>query len=94
MSPLALVAYIALRVLFYAMLLRLILDLVRGVNPAWRPRGILLGLAEVVMTVTDPFIKAIRKVIPPIRVGAIAFDLGWTILMIAIGILSGVVQQL
>lgn len=90
----ALVAYIALRVLFYAMLLRLILDLVRGVNPSWRPRGIILGLAEIVMTVTDPFIEAMRKIIPPIRIGSIAFDLGWTILMIAIGFLSGVVQQL
>lgn len=53
-----------------------------------------MGLAEIVMTVTDPFIKAMRKIIPPIRIGSIAFDLGWTILMIAIGFLSGIVQQL
>lgn len=76
------------------MFARLILDLVRSVNPSWRPRGAVLALAELAMTVTDPFIKVTRRIIPPVRLGNISFDLGWTILMFVIGFLSRIVQHL
>jgi YggT family protein len=40
-------------------------------------------LLNVVYAVTDPPMRAVRKVVKPIRTGAIAFDLSWTIVLLA-----------
>jgi YggT family protein len=39
-------------------------------------------LLEIVYSVTDPPIKALRKVIPPLRLGNFALDLSFIIVMI------------
>lgn len=66
---------------------RLILDWVRVFNPSFRPRGFLLILVELVYTLTDPPIKLVRRVLPPIRIGQVSIDLGWMITLFACFIL-------
>lgn len=73
----------AIRLYIYVLWARLILDWVRVFVPRFRPRGFWLVLVEFVYTVTDPPIKLIRRVLPPIRLGQISIDLGWMITMFA-----------
>ena len=73
----------AIRIYIYVLWARLILDWVRVFNPRFRPRGIWLVLVELVYTVTDPPIKMVRRVLPPIRLGQVALDLGWMVTMFA-----------
>jgi YggT family protein len=80
----AIIVWWALQILFFALLGRLAIDLFRSVNPSWRPQGMALVALEIVMTVTDVPLKFVRRFIPPIRMGAIQFDLGWTLLVMAI----------
>jgi YggT family protein len=80
----ATVVYFALLLYFFLMWGRFILDLVRTVRRDWRPSGALLVLAEVTYTVTDPPIKFFRRIIPPLRVGPIALDFGWSIVMLLV----------
>ena len=80
----ATVVYFALLLYFFLMWGRFILDLVRTVRRDWRPAGALLVLAEVAYTVTDPPIRFFRRVIPPLRVGSIALDFGWSIVMLIV----------
>jgi YggT family protein len=90
MSALALlgtVAYFGLLVYFFALWARFILDLVQAFSEGWRPRGAVLVLAEVSFTLTDPPIKAVRRVFPPMRVGGFALDFGFTIVMFAVIVL-------
>ncbi|MGR4009607.1 YggT family protein [Leucobacter sp. 1207-22] len=72
---------------------RLIIDWVVVLNPRFRPRGIVAVLVEFVFSMTDPPLKAIRKVLPPIRLGQVSIDMGWMIAMfvcwIALGIIPG-----
>ncbi len=82
-----LIAYWILQGYFYVLMARFVIDLVRSINPVWRPRGLLIVPIELVMTVTDPPLKVLRRVIKPVRVGPIAFDLAWTVLLFAIIIL-------
>jgi YggT family protein len=89
-SIIALIAYIALTVFFVLMWARFILDLARTFLRQWRPRGIGLFLAESVFTITDPPIVLVRKVIPPLRVGGVALDFAWSIVMLACIILSSI----
>jgi len=43
---------------------RLILDWIRVFARDWRPRGVMLVIAEAVYTLTDPPLRALRKVLP------------------------------
>ncbi|GAA4740929.1 YggT family protein [Amnibacterium soli] len=90
MSPIALigaVGYVVLLVYFFALWARFILDLVQAFSDSWRPRGVVLVLAEAAYTVTDPPIKAVRRVLPPLRIGQFALDFGFTIVMFGVIVL-------
>jgi YggT family protein len=89
-SIIATIVYIALTIFFVLMWARFILDLVRSFARSWRPRGIGLVLAEAMYAVTDPPIKAVRRVIPPMRIGNAALDFAWSIVMLAVIILISV----
>ena len=68
---------------FIAMLwIRFVVDWVQIFARSWVPRGLLLVVLEFVYSVTDPPIKALRKVIPPLRLGNFALDLSFIIVMI------------
>jgi YggT family protein len=84
----------ALQVYFYLMIARLIADLVLSVNPNWKPRGLLVVIVELIYTLTDPPLKLIRRVIKPVRFGAVALDFGWTIVVFAIGLLQSLLGRL
>ena len=76
--------YYALLLYFFVMWGRFIVDLVRGVNRSWRPHGVVLVLIEFVYTVTDPPVSFFRRIFPPLRVGPIAFDFGWSLTMLCV----------
>ena len=63
-----------------------------GAEPGWRPRGAIVVLAESSYTITDPPIKAVRRVIPPLQLGSIRLDLAWTIVLIVLLILMSLVS--
>ena len=67
---------------------RLIFDLALNVNRGWRPKGLLLVLAEVTMTMTDPPLKLVKKVVPNLRLGMISLDLSFAIVWMAVILLS------
>jgi YggT family protein len=71
---------------------RLILDWIPFFNREWRPKGAGLVAAEVVYTVTDPPIRLFRRFIPPLRVGGIAIDFGFTLTMLACFVLLAVTR--
>ena len=71
---------------------RFILDLVPMLARNWRPKGLLLVVAEVVFTLTDPPVKAVRRVVPTLRAGGVAIDFSWSIVLIATIILSYIVR--
>jgi YggT family protein len=65
---------------------RLVLEYVSIFARDWRPKGPVLLLSETVYTLTDPPLKAIRKVVPNLRIGSVALDLSFIILLFAISI--------
>ncbi len=88
------VAYVVLLVYFFALWARFVLDLVQAFSQGWRPRGAVLVVAETAYTVTDPPIKAVRRVLPPLRIGAFTLDFGFTVVMFAVVVLMYVAISL
>jgi len=85
------VVHLLLYVYFLILIGRLILDWIQVFAREWRPRGVVLVLAEAIYTLTDPPLKAIRRVIPPLRLGSFAVDLAFLVLIVAISILLRIV---
>jgi len=80
---------------FIALLwIRFVVDWVQIFARSWTPRGVLLVALEVVYSITDPPIKALRRVIPPLRIGSISLDLSFLIVMIGAYVLLQVNRQL
>ncbi len=82
-----LVLYVYLLVLFG----RLILDWIQVFAREWRPRGVILLVAEAIYSLTDPPLRALRKVFKPLRIGGVAIDIAFLILILAVYILLGIV---
>ena len=88
------ILYTLLLIYFFVMWGRFILDLVRTCNRSWRPRGASLVIVEAVYSVTDPLVRFFRRLVPPIRIGQIALDLGWSLAMLVIIVAMTVVSWL
>ena len=73
---------------------RLIFDFVQVFARSWRPSGILLLIAEAIYTVTDPPLRLLRRVIPPLRIGGMQFDLAFLIMLIGLQIHLSVAMNL
>lgn len=65
---------------------RLIFDWVQVFARDWTPKGPLLIIAEAIYTLTDPPLNALRRFIPPLRLGQVSLDLSFLVLILAIGI--------
>jgi YggT family protein len=70
---------------------RLILDYARLFARNWRPRGIVLALAEIIFAITDPPLKFVRRFVPPLRLGAVNLDLSFIVIFFAVQLLSRLV---
>lgn len=93
-SVIAWAVYVALYVFFVAMWVRFVMDWIQVFSRTWRPRGPVLLLAEASYSVTDRPLRTVRRVIPPLRIGGAAIDLGWSLLMIGTLIVMSIVGGL
>ena len=73
---------------------RFVVDWVMVLARSWRPSGLVAAGLEVVYSTTDPPLKAVRRVIPPLNLGSIRLDLGFMVLLIAVVVLRGIAQSL
>jgi YggT family protein len=94
MAALVLLLKIALQLFVLALFGRLILDYIRIFAPQWRPRGLILAIAEAIYAITDPVMRFVRRFIPPLRVGPVAIDLSFILIFIVVQMLSRFVNTL
>ena len=71
------ILHYALGTFIVLLFVRLIVDWIQMFARSWVPKGPALVILEGVYTITDPPVKALRKVIPPLRLGGVALDLSF-----------------
>jgi YggT family protein len=86
------VASFVLLVFFILLIARLVFDYVMMFARSWRPSGVAAVGLEVVYSVTDPPLKALRRVIPPLRLGNFSIDLGFMVLLFVVYVLMSFVN--
>jgi YggT family protein len=81
------VLYYVLWIYLLILIVRLILSWIQAFSRDWHPTGIILVIAEVVYTATDPPLRFLRRYIPSVRLGTVALDLSFMVLFVVILIL-------
>ncbi|WP_375003133.1 YggT family protein [Aeromicrobium sp. CTD01-1L150] len=81
------VIQLVLWIFIIVLLARIVIDWVQVLARTWRPTGLLAVLCEGIYSVTDPPLRAVRGVIPPVRLGGAMLDLSPMILMFGIYLL-------
>ena len=93
MSSVASIISSLLNLYVLILIARLVLEYVAIFARDWRPKGPLLLLSETVYTLTDPPLKAIRTMVPNLRIGSVSLDLSFIILLFAISITRGLLAS-
>jgi YggT family protein len=75
---------LVLWVYFIVIWVRILIEITRQFARNWRPVGVAAVGLEVIYASTDVVIRPIRRLIPPIRIGAVRIDLSVMILLLVI----------
>jgi YggT family protein len=81
---------VVLGVFLGLLLVRLVVDWVQYFARSWTPHGPVLFLLEIVYTATDPPIRFVRRFVPPLRLGSVALDTSFLIVLVAVYLLQAV----
>jgi YggT family protein len=85
------VVFVLIYLFVLTLFARFVMGWVLAYGRRWQPgRGAAAAL-ESVWTVTDPPLKALRRVIPPLRIGSVSIDLAALVLLVMLFVLWAVV---
>jgi YggT family protein len=73
----------ALFAFWLLLIARVVVEFIRSFSRDWQPRGATVAILEIMLTLTDPPVKLLRRLIPPLTIGAVRFDLSIMVLLLA-----------
>jgi YggT family protein len=81
-SAVASLVYLVLWLFLALLFVRFIVDWVQVFARSWTPTGPVLVVLEIVYSITDPPIVFFRRFIPPLRLGSVALDLSFMLVLV------------
>jgi YggT family protein len=87
MAVIATIGWVVAQLYLFAMIARMIIELVMAFARSWRPRGVMLVVAETTFTLTDPPIRLVRRLIPPVRLGGVRIDVGFVVVIVVLSLI-------
>jgi len=94
MSSLGIVLVWVLQLSIISLFARVILDYIRIFSPSFRPRGVVLAIAEAVYAITDPVMRFVRRFIPALRIGPVAVDISFILIFFVTEILISFARRI
>lgn len=70
------------------LILRIIIEMIQSFSRNWRPQRWFSIVAEPLFVVTDPPVKALRKLIPPVQLGGVGLDVSVLVLFFGLQLLT------
>ena len=92
MSVVATIAIYLLYIFLGLMLVRLVVDWTMVFARNWRPSGAVAAVLELAYSATDPPLRALRRVLPPLRLWSFALDLAFIVVIVVIYALIAVIS--
>jgi YggT family protein len=69
-------------VFWLLLIARVVVEFIRSFSRDWQPKAATVVILELIMTVTDPPVKLLRRLIPQLTIGAVRFDLSIMVLLL------------
>ena len=88
------VVYFILFIFWLLLIGRIIIEFIRSFARDWQPSGFVVIVLEAIFTVTDPPVKLLRRLIPPVNLGGVRLDLSIMALLFGVFILMTIVRTL
>lgn len=85
---------ILIRLCVFVLILRIIVEMIQGFSRNWRPQRWFTIVAEPIFVVTDPPVKALRKLIPPVQLGGVGLDVSILVLFFGLQIIVMILRAM
>ncbi|MCE5288902.1 MAG: YggT family protein [Nocardiaceae bacterium] len=94
MSAFWAIVYLILRLFGLLLIARVVIEFIRSFARDWHPSGFIVVILEAIFTITDPPVRLLRRLIPPIPLGGIRLDVSIMILLLVVLLLTEVAAGL
>ncbi|QGU04997.1 YggT family protein [Corynebacterium comes] len=93
MSLIGSVLYVILQIFVLILIARIVIEMIQSFSRNFQPPRWFVYIAEPLFMITDPPVKALRRVIPPLRLGNVSLDMSVIVLFIILSVLRVIVLQ-
>ncbi|STD37950.1 hypothetical membrane protein [Corynebacterium striatum] len=94
MSTIGIILIFILRIYSWILIARIIIEMIQSFSRQFNPPRWFMVLAEPLFMVTDPPVRALRRLIPPLRMGGVALDVSIIVLFLLLSVLMMVVSSI
>ncbi|ART20945.1 YggT family protein [Corynebacterium striatum] len=94
MSTIGIILILILRIYSWILIARIIIEMIQSFSRQFNPPRWFMVLAEPLFMVTDPPVRALRRLIPPLRMGGVALDVSIIVLFLLLSVLMMVVSSI
>nr|WP_120492255.1 YggT family protein [Corynebacterium lactis] len=91
MHSVLLVLLILLQLFTYLLLARIVIEMIQSFSRSWRPGRVFSSIGEVIFVITDPPVKLLRRLIPPMPMGGLMMDMSVLVLFFVLMILRFII---
>jgi len=81
-----------LRLYTLVLIVRIIIEMIQSFSRQFNPPRWFMVIAEPLFVITDPPVKALRRIVPPMQMGGVALDLSVLVLFIILQVLQLIVR--
>ena len=88
MTEIGIILIFLVRVYTWVLIARIIIEMIQSFSRQFNPQRWFMIIAEPLFAITDPPVKALRRVIPPLQMGGIALDVSVLVLFFILSFLT------
>ncbi|APT87184.1 MULTISPECIES: YggT family protein [Corynebacterium] len=92
MTEFGIILIFLVRIYTWILIARILIEMVQSFSRQFNPPRWFMVLAEPLFVVTDPPVKALRRIVPPLRLGGVALDVSIIVLFLILSLLSIVLR--
>lgn len=85
---------IVLQIFTYLLLARIVIEMIQSYSRSWRPGRVFSSIGEVIFIITDPPVKLVRRLIPPLPMGGVLVDISVLLLFFVLMIARIIITNL
>ncbi|AMJ44333.1 YggT family protein [Corynebacterium stationis] len=92
MTAFGIILLALLRLYTLVLIVRIIIEMIQSFSRQFNPPRWFMVIAEPLFVITDPPVKTLRRIVPPMQMGGVALDLSVLVLFIILQLLQLIVR--